>query len=86
MVSPFLRPLLSVGAALFLAQGAQAATVPVPSSAASSTAVAAPAATTGQSGQRNRMKACNAQAREKDLHKAERRAFMKQCLSKGPAA
>ncbi|HEX7690569.1 MAG TPA: PsiF family protein, partial [Burkholderiaceae bacterium] len=31
--------------------------------------------------QRTRMKACNADARTRDLHGDPRRAFMKQCLS-----
>jgi hypothetical protein len=31
-------------------------------------------------GQQNRMKACNAEAREKDLHGDERKAFMSKCL------
>jgi hypothetical protein len=31
-------------------------------------------------GQQNRMKACNAEAREKDLHGDERKAFMSRCL------
>ena len=31
--------------------------------------------------QRSKMKTCNADAKTKDLHGADRRAFMKQCLS-----
>jgi hypothetical protein len=31
--------------------------------------------------QRTKMKACNADAKVKDVHGADRRAFMKQCLS-----
>jgi hypothetical protein len=31
--------------------------------------------------QRSKMKTCNADARTKDVHGADRRAFMKQCLS-----
>jgi hypothetical protein len=34
--------------------------------------------------QRTRMKACNADARTRDLHGDPRRAFMKQCLSGKP--
>jgi len=55
--------------------------------AAASDAAAAPAtvATAGstQPGtpQRSKMKTCNADAKVKDVHGADRRAFMKQCLS-----
>ena len=31
--------------------------------------------------QRNKMKTCNADAKTKDLHGPDRKAFMKQCLS-----
>jgi hypothetical protein len=31
--------------------------------------------------QRSKMKTCNADARTKDVHGPDRRAFMKQCLS-----
>ncbi len=35
-----------------------------------------------QKAQRAKMKACNKSAKEQDLHKAERKAFMKDCLKK----
>jgi len=39
------------------------------------------------SGQASKMKSCNADARARNLHGAERRSFMKQCLSKqGPTS
>ena len=47
-----------------------------PAAAASgSTAVAAAGS------QQNKMKTCNADAKTKDLHGADRKSFMKQCLS-----
>jgi hypothetical protein len=49
------------------------------SEAAAPTAVAT--ATEPGTPQRSKMKTCNADARTKDLHGAERKAFMKQCLS-----
>jgi hypothetical protein len=56
-----------------------------PAAAAASEPAAAPTAvaTATQPGtpQRSRMKTCNADARTKDVHGADRRAFMKQCLS-----
>jgi hypothetical protein len=86
-----LRPLLAACAGVLVAQGAAWAGAASPATPAASAASASPTAkaaavSTAQGGQRNKMKACNAEAREKDLHKAERRAFMKQCLSKGSAA
>ncbi|HEX4511674.1 MAG TPA: PsiF family protein [Burkholderiaceae bacterium] len=84
MSSSFLRGLLAACAGVLLAHGAvQAASAPA---LAASSPVAKPVASSGQSGQRNKMKECNAEARQKDLHKAERRAFMKECLSKGGTA
>ena len=54
--------------------------------AASDAAAAQPtlaAANSAQPGtpQRSKMKTCNADAKVKDVHGADRRAFMKQCLS-----
>ncbi len=51
------------------------------SDAAASTAVAAAGATQPGTPQRTKMKTCNADAKVKDVHGADRRAFMKQCLS-----
>ena len=64
---------------------ARAAHAPEP---AASGAVATAGATEPGTPQRTKMKTCNADARTKDLHGADRKAFMKQCLSgKGkPAA
>ena len=66
---------LAAGAAL--ARSAHA-----PSAAASdATAVAAAGSTQPGTPQRSKMKTCNADAKAKDVHGADRRAFMKQCLS-----
>jgi len=51
------------------------------SGAAASTTVAAGGATQPGTPQRSKMKTCNADARAKDVHGPDRRAFMKQCLS-----
>lgn len=73
---------LAAGAAL--ARGAHA---PAPA-ASEAAAVATAGATQPGTPQRAKMKTCNADAKAKDIHGADRRAFMKQCLSgKGkPAA
>ena len=54
-----------------------------PDAAASGAAAPAAVADATQPGtpQRNKMKTCNADAKAKDVHGADRRAFMKQCLS-----
>jgi hypothetical protein len=53
-----------------------------PAAAASdATAVATAGGTQAGTPQRSKMKTCNADARTKDVHGADRRAFMKQCLS-----
>ena len=57
---------------------ARAAHAPV---AAASTAGATAGSTEPGTPQRSKMKTCNADARTKDLHGADRKAFMKQCLS-----
>jgi hypothetical protein len=49
--------------------------------AAASAAVATAGSTEPGTPQRSKMKTCNADARTKDLHGADRKAFMKQCLS-----
>ena len=56
--------------------------------AAPTTAVAAADSTQPGTPQRSKMKTCNADAKAKDIHGPDRRAFMKHCLSgKGkPAA
>ena len=51
------------------------------SDAAASTSVAAAGSTQPGTPQRSKMKTCNADAKTKDLHGTDRRAFMKQCLS-----
>ena len=70
---------LTVASGIALARSAHA-----PAAAASDTATVATAGATSTSPgtpQRSKMKTCNADARTKDIHGADRRAFMKQCLS-----
>ena len=69
---------LATGAAL-----ARTAHAPAPASseAAASTTVAAAGSTQPGTPQRTKMKTCNADAKAKDVHGPDRRAFMKQCLS-----
>jgi len=81
---------LALAAALLAHAGAQAAVTsvraaPPPASAAESLAQQAPATSPGTP-QRSKMKACNADAKQKDLHGDERRRFMSQCLSGKPPA
>jgi hypothetical protein len=57
---------------------ARAAHAPDP---AASGAMATAAAAEPGTPQRSKMKTCNADAKAKDLHGPERKAFMKQCLS-----
>ena len=57
---------------------ARAAHAPEP---AASGTVAAAASTEPGTPQRSKMKTCNADAKTKDLHGADRKSFMKQCLS-----
>jgi hypothetical protein len=57
---------------------ARAAQAPV---AAAPSAGATAASSEPGTPQRSKMKTCNADARTKDLHGADRKAFMKQCLS-----
>ena len=71
----------------FAASSSFARATQAPAAAASAT-VATAGSTEPGTPQRSKMKTCNADARTKDVHGADRRAFMKQCLSgKGkPAA
>ena len=69
---------LAVVAGTSFARTAQA---PAASAAAASTTVATVDSTTPGTPQRSKMKTCNADAKTKDLHGADRKAFMKQCLS-----
>ena len=69
---------LVAGAAFARAPHAPAAAA---SDAAASTTVAAAGTTQPGTPQRTKMKTCNADAKVKDVHGADRRAFMKQCLS-----
>ena len=68
---------LAAGATFARTAHAPAASDP----AAASTAVAAANGTQPGTPQRSKMKTCNADAKTKDVHGPDRRAFMKQCLS-----
>ena len=57
-----------------------ARTSPAPAASAAAPATVADATQPGTP-QRNKMKTCNADAKTKDLHGPDRKAFMKQCLS-----
>ena len=69
---------LAAGATFARATHSPAATA---SEAAASATVAAAGTTQPGTPQRSKMKTCNADARVKDVHGPDRRAFMKQCLS-----
>ena len=69
---------LAVVAGTSFARTAQA---PAASAVAASTTTAAADSTTPGTPQRSKMKTCNADAKTKDLHGTDRKAFMKQCLS-----
>lgn len=73
---------LSLAAVASLADARAAhTTAPAASEAASAAAAVATSATQPGTPQRSKMKTCNADAKVKDLHGSDRRAFMKQCLS-----
>ena len=75
---------LIIALSLALAAGATFARTAHPAAAApdaaASTTVAAGSTEPGTP-QRSKMKTCNADAKTKDLHGADRKSFMKQCLS-----
>jgi len=80
-----------IAVTLALAAGAsfaRAAHAPDPAASGAVATAAAAATTEPGTPQRSKMKTCNADAKAKDLHGPDRKAFMKQCLSgKGkPAA
>jgi hypothetical protein len=81
---------LIIALSFALASGVACARSAHASAAAASdaTAVATAGGTQAGTPQRSKMKTCNADAKAKDVHGPDRRAFMKQCLSgKGkPAA
>jgi len=74
-----------IALALTLAAAGSFARTPAAAAPAASTATELATATQPGTPQRNKMKTCNADAKTKDLHGPDRRAFMKQCLS-GKAA
>ncbi len=67
----------AVVAGATFARGAHA---PDPAASDAATVATAGGTQPGTS-QQSKMKTCNADAKTKDLHGADRRAFMKQCLS-----
>jgi len=74
---------LIIALSLALAAGAtfaRAAHAPAAAASDAST-VATAGGTSPATPQRSKMKTCNADAKAKDVHGADRRAFMKQCLS-----
>ncbi len=76
----FLALSLALAAAACNARPAQAAAATASQATASADNGAQPGVP-----QRNKMKTCNAEAKTKDVHGPDRRAFMKQCLSSGKA-
>ena len=80
-----MKPMI-IALSFALAAGASCARATHPAAPAASDAMAtstttAAAATQPGTPQRSKMKTCNADARTKDVHGPDRRAFMKQCLS-----
>jgi hypothetical protein len=80
-----MKPLIIALSLAFAAGTAFSRTAHAPAAAASdaaaSPAVAVAGATQPGTPQRSKMKTCNADAKTKDIHGPDRRAFMKQCLS-----
>jgi hypothetical protein len=73
---------LAFAAGATFARAAHAPAAAASDGAAASTAVAAAGSTQpATTPQRSKMKTCNADAKAKDIHGPDRRAFMKQCLS-----
>ena len=73
--------IIALSFALFAgATFARAAHAPAAASS-DAAAVSTASTTTAATPQRSKMKTCNADAKTKDLHGADRKAFMKQCLS-----
>ena len=81
-----MKPLIIALSLVFATGATFARAAHVPASAASdaaaaSTTLAATGSTQPGTPQRTKMKTCNADAKAKDVHGPDRRAFMKQCLS-----
>jgi hypothetical protein len=71
----------ALAAGATFARAAHAPAAEASGGAAASTTIAAAGSTQPGTPQRSKMKTCNADAKVKDVHGADRRAFMKQCLS-----
>ena len=81
-----MKPLIIALSFALLAGATFARSAHAPAAAASDasttlTTVATASSTQPGTPQRSKMKTCNADAKTKDIHGADRRAFMKQCLS-----
>ena len=74
-----MKPLIIALLLTLAASATFARTAKTPAPAASDAAVASTAV--AGTPQRSKMKTCNADAKTKDVHGPDRRAFMKQCLS-----
>jgi len=72
---------LAAVAGVSFARTAHAPAAAASDAAAAPTTVATAGSTQPGTPQRSKMKTCNADAKVKDVHGADRRAFMKQCLS-----
>jgi hypothetical protein len=72
---------LTLAAGATFARAAHAPATAASDAGAAPTAVAAANSTQPGTPQRSKMKTCNADAKVKDVHGPDRRAFMKQCLS-----
>ncbi len=72
---------LAVAASASFARATHAPANAASASAAPTTAVAAADSTQPGTPQRSKMKTCNAEAKAKDIHGPDRRAFMRHCLS-----
>jgi len=71
----------AVAAGATFARAAHAPATAASDGAAASATVVAAGGTQPGTPQRSKMKTCNADAKAKDVHGPDRRAFMKQCLS-----
>ena len=71
----------ALAAGATFARAAHAPAAAASDATAASTTLAAAGGTQPGTPQRSKMKTCNADARTKDVHGPDRRAFMKQCLS-----
>ena len=81
MKSSIIALSFALAAGATFARTAHAPAAAASDAAAASTTLAAAGSTQPGTPQRTKMKTCNADAKAKDVHGPDRRAFMKQCLS-----